>query len=449
MPRYLERGGRSGMTRSAAAASSLPPLADSGGSSLRDELDRRRNETRMHVRSSANRAFAATMLYTLSERPTHSEPTAEVVSGYEAIARSRRATAESGLSQRSVLATALDGDAPSEMIAGYEAIGRSRRATANMGLTPSTDLSGTRAPAGSMVDAAIERARQAASEARNGARQADELASQVQATLATLEGPERAIVERGARRQLASLSSSTPDATAGISDTAASSRVPSPRRRPPGRLTASERLASSRLERASRTLNLMRERATMLQLVLQLSRQELELNLQRMRMEAELEIAVAAANSRGRDGGSDAARFGLGEGVDEESLMASMMDDPLMDLDELLMPRHGMPADLRDTYAPPCTYAEAMAADGGAHGEESRLPGSGECLVCQSELLPTDRVRLLPCRHAFHVACVDPWFERSTCCPTCRADVMRESLTPPSGIRHDAPPSPPSVESPA
>ena len=51
------------------------------------------------------------------------------------------------------------------------------------------------------------------------------------------------------------------------------------------------------------------------------------------------------------------------------------------------------------------------------------LPGDGECVVCQSDLVPSDRVRMLPCRHVFHCECLDPWLERATCCPTCRAAV--------------------------
>ena len=38
---------------------------------------------------------------------------------------------------------------------------------------------------------------------------------------------------------------------------------------------------------------------------------------------------------------------------------------------------------------------------------------------------PQDEVRLLGnCRHCFHASCVEPWFERSTRCPTCRDDLM-------------------------
>ncbi|KZW00612.1 hypothetical protein EXIGLDRAFT_695147 [Exidia glandulosa HHB12029] len=38
-------------------------------------------------------------------------------------------------------------------------------------------------------------------------------------------------------------------------------------------------------------------------------------------------------------------------------------------------------------------------------------------------------VLALPCRHAFHAACLHPWLSRRTTCPTCRLDLDPESLT--------------------
>ena len=46
------------------------------------------------------------------------------------------------------------------------------------------------------------------------------------------------------------------------------------------------------------------------------------------------------------------------------------------------------------------------------------------CAVCQ-ELIRNDDMarRLRPCRHVYHQACIDTWFERSVFCPTCRHDI--------------------------
>ena len=38
------------------------------------------------------------------------------------------------------------------------------------------------------------------------------------------------------------------------------------------------------------------------------------------------------------------------------------------------------------------------------------LPGDGECAVCQADISPPERVRLLPCRHVFHVLLPHSWF---------------------------------------
>ena len=180
-------------------------------------------------------------------------------------------------------------------------------------------------------------------------------------------------------------------------------------------MTASERLASSRLDRATRTLSLMRERATMLQLVLQLSRQELQLNLQRMRMEEELSIAMAMSRSLHGGGGRG---NGEGGGDDEDGF-------ELIDLEELRRPL-GIEQDVLDEKAPQSSYASAVARDRKLHGPLSKLPGGNECAVCQGAMDGLEPVRLLPCRHCFHADCIEPWLKRSTQCPSCRADVSKE-----------------------
>jgi len=78
----------------------------------------------------------------------------------------------------------------------------------------------------------------------------------------------------------------------------------------------------------------------------------------------------------------------------------------------------GLPKEEVEHMLPRLTYASVLR---GSRGYE--LPGGTECAVCQSDMGLREQVRLLPCRHAFHVDCIDPWFERSTCCPTCRGAV--------------------------
>jgi hypothetical protein len=82
-------------------------------------------------------------------------------------------------------------------------------------------------------------------------------------------------------------------------------------------------------------------------------------------------------------------------------------------------PPSGVPPERLEEALPSLAYGSVLR---GSRAYD--LPGGGECAVCQSSLEPTETVRLLPCRHCFHTECIDPWFERSTCCPTCRASVV-------------------------
>lgn len=59
------------------------------------------------------------------------------------------------------------------------------------------------------------------------------------------------------------------------------------------------------------------------------------------------------------------------------------------------------------------TSSLSSAAAGGA---------AGDCTVCLSAMSEGDRVRTLACRHAFHAACLDGWFDQTRLsCPLCRA----------------------------
>ena len=58
-------------------------------------------------------------------------------------------------------------------------------------------------------------------------------------------------------------------------------------------------------------------------------------------------------------------------------------------------------------------------AAGCAHGTE--------CGVCLEAFAEGDRLRRLPCGHAYHCACVDTaWFATHNTCPTCRAVVAND-----------------------
>ncbi|CAL5014172.1 unnamed protein product [Urochloa decumbens] len=48
-----------------------------------------------------------------------------------------------------------------------------------------------------------------------------------------------------------------------------------------------------------------------------------------------------------------------------------------------------------------------------------------ECAVCLGDFCAGERLRLLPpCRHAFHIDCIDAWLHATASCPLCRAPVV-------------------------
>jgi len=46
------------------------------------------------------------------------------------------------------------------------------------------------------------------------------------------------------------------------------------------------------------------------------------------------------------------------------------------------------------------------------------------CPVCLTPFENGDRLRLLPCKHAFHQPCVDEWLNRNASCPVCRRTIF-------------------------
>jgi hypothetical protein len=50
-----------------------------------------------------------------------------------------------------------------------------------------------------------------------------------------------------------------------------------------------------------------------------------------------------------------------------------------------------------------------------------------ECTVCLANFQEGERIRLLPCNHVFHSACIDEWLGRDAHCPLCRFDLRSQS----------------------
>jgi hypothetical protein len=52
------------------------------------------------------------------------------------------------------------------------------------------------------------------------------------------------------------------------------------------------------------------------------------------------------------------------------------------------------------------------------------------CAICLDEFEEGEPLRVLPCRHGFHRACIDPWLDnRSDLCPICKSSILAAVAT--------------------
>lgn len=68
--------------------------------------------------------------------------------------------------------------------------------------------------------------------------------------------------------------------------------------------------------------------------------------------------------------------------------------------------------------------------------QEELQAGDNVCIICREEM--STGAKKLPCNHIFHAACLRSWFQRQQTCPTCRLNILQNTV--PNENRQQRPP---------
>ncbi|XP_055310471.1 E3 ubiquitin-protein ligase goliath isoform X2 [Sitodiplosis mosellana] len=75
-----------------------------------------------------------------------------------------------------------------------------------------------------------------------------------------------------------------------------------------------------------------------------------------------------------------------------------------------------------------CTVAKRVIAKiptKSIKSEETTDNDNDCCAICIEPYKTTDVLRVLPCKHEFHKACIDPWLLEHRTCPMCKMDILK------------------------
>lgn len=94
--------------------------------------------------------------------------------------------------------------------------------------------------------------------------------------------------------------------------------------------------------------------------------------------------------------------------------------EALIELLSSLSPQQGIDQDAVENRTATMTYRGTPGEAEQATADEER-----KCMVCLEVFTDGDNLRILPCLHRYHKACVEPWLAQNRHCPVCKHDVTQ------------------------
>lgn len=82
-------------------------------------------------------------------------------------------------------------------------------------------------------------------------------------------------------------------------------------------------------------------------------------------------------------------------------------------------------ADAEEVATTTGTLCYRSSSDCGAGDRAGARACAEECSICKEVFEDGAELRVLPCLHRFHVACVDRWLSQSRTCPVCKHDITQ------------------------
>ena len=54
---------------------------------------------------------------------------------------------------------------------------------------------------------------------------------------------------------------------------------------------------------------------------------------------------------------------------------------------------------------------------------KDKYKGNNQCIICMEQFIEKEKVKLLPCRHIFHINCIKQWLMKEKNCPFCKSEI--------------------------